>query len=92
MEAMPTQIPPRKQPGMGRGPRRIDGAVLDVRTAAAFLGGTEKQLRGMVDRRLIPFRRLNSRIVFVRRELEEFVVTLPGCTADEAKANLEARR
>ena len=78
---------------MGRGPRRIDGAVLDVRAAAAFLGGSEKQLRGMVDRRLIPFRRLNgSRIVFLRNELEEFIITLPGCTAAEAKANVEARR
>ncbi len=86
------QHPPKKQPGQGLGPRRIDGAVLDVRTAAAFLGGSEKQLRGLVDRRLIPFRRLNSRIVFVRSELEQFFVALPGCSVDEARTNLEARR
>ncbi len=72
-------------------PRQINGLLLDVRTAASFLGGSEKQLRGMVDRRLVPFRRINSRIVFLRSELEQFLFMLPGCTADEAKANMEAR-
>lgn len=85
-------MPPRKKPGQGCGPRRIDGLALDVRGAAVFLGTTEKTLRGMVARRLIPFRRLNSRIVFLRSELENFLVSLPGCQPTEAKANQEARQ
>jgi len=84
--------PPRKQNGQGVGPRRIDGAALDVRTAAAFCGWSEKQMRGYIERHLVPFRRLGSRIVVLRSELETFLVGLPGCTPAEAKANQEARR
>ena len=83
--------PPKKQPGQGCGPRRIDGAALDVRGAAAFLGTTEKALRSMIDRKCVPYRRLNSRIILLRSELERFLVALPGCTLDEAKSNGEMR-
>ena len=83
--------PPRKQSGQGKGPRRIDGACLDVRSASAFYGGTEKQVRGMIARRVIPFRRLGGRIIFLKVELEQWIVALPGCTPDEAKKNLGIR-
>jgi hypothetical protein len=85
------KLPPKKQLGQGVGPRTINGAVLDVRGAAAFLGTTEKTLRGLIDRRLVPFRRLNSRVILVRSELETLLVGLPGCTLDEAKTNMEMR-
>jgi len=83
--------PPKKQHGQGAGPRTLNGAALDVRGAAALVGTTEKTLRGMIDRRLVPFRRLNSRIILLRSELESFLVGLPGCTPDEARGNREAR-
>ena len=85
------QHPPKKQPGMGTGPRTFNGAALDVRTGAAFLGGTQKQVRGLVSRKLIPFRRLGGRILFLRSELETWLSTLDGCNLDEARANREAR-
>lgn len=91
MQTLARKSPPRKQPGQGLGPRRIDGACLDVRGAAVFLGMTEKTTRGMIARRLIPFRRLNSRIVLLRSELEHFLIGLPGCTPDEVQRNQEAR-
>jgi hypothetical protein len=84
--------PPKKQLGQGTGPRTINGAALDVRAAAAFLGTTEKALRGMIDRQLVPHRRLNSRIILIRSELESFLVGLPGVTLGEAKTNQEMRR
>jgi len=84
--------PPKKQPGQGKRLHTIKGAALDVREAAAFLGTTEKTLRGMIDRQLVPFRRLNSRIILLRTELESFLAGLPGCTPDEARANQEARQ
>jgi len=83
--------PPRKQPGQGRGPRRIDGAVLDVRSGSLFLGWSEKTTRGLVARRLIPCRRLGARIIFIRAELEAWVTDLRGCTMDEARENLRVR-
>ena len=85
------QKPPKKQTGMGTGPRTINGAALDVREASAFLGTTEKALRGMIDRQLVPYRRLNSRIILLRNELEYFLAGLPGVTLAEAKNNQEAR-
>lgn len=91
---MPTttrQAPPKKQPGQGTGPRAFNGLALDVRTAAALVGDTEKGIRGKVARRLIPFRRLGARIIFLRAELEQWLATLDGCNLDEAKKNREAR-
>ena len=49
--------------------RTINGYILDVSAAAQFLGSTDKSLRAMVARRVIPFRRLNTKIIFVKEEL-----------------------
>ncbi|MEO7863582.1 MAG: helix-turn-helix domain-containing protein [Nitrospirales bacterium] len=84
--------PPKKLPGQGCGPRTIDGAALDVRGAAAFLGMSEKTVRGMIERNLLPYRRLSSRLIFVKNELEGFLVGLPGCTAEQARENLRVRK
>jgi hypothetical protein len=77
---------------MGTGPRRIDGLALGVREAAVFLGTTEKTLRGLIARQLVPFHRLSSRIILLRSELESSLADLPGCTPDQARANGEARQ
>lgn len=65
--------------------------MMDVATAAHFLGTTPKAVRAKVDRRLIPFRRCAGRIVFIRKELEEFLNALYGCPLDEALANVRER-
>jgi len=66
--------------------------ALDVRHAAALLGLSEKATRARVARRLIPFRKLGGRVVFLRIELEAWLSSLPGCTATEARANVEQRQ
>jgi hypothetical protein len=86
------RIPPRKRAGQGTGPRRIDGAALDVRGGSAFCGWTEKTSRGLVSRGLMPHRRLGGRIFFLRTELEAWLETLNGVTLDEALENLKVRR
>jgi len=91
MDAEPRKTP-RKQVGQGTGPRAFNGLALDVRGASVFYGGTEKQTRGLVARRLIPFRRLGGRIIFLRSELEMWLSTLDGCTLAEAKTNRAARQ
>jgi excisionase family DNA binding protein len=68
------------------------GELLDVRQTASLLGLSEKAVRSRVDRRLMPFRRLGGRVVFVRAELDAFVAALEGCGVDEAIANLRLRR
>jgi hypothetical protein len=75
----------------GRGPRTINGAVLDVRCGSLFLGWSEKRTRGLIERRLVPFKRMGGRIVFLRSELEAWVQSLDGCTLDEAKTNQAMR-
>ena len=72
--------------------RTINGTALDVRSAAALIGGSEKQTRALVERRLIPFRRLGGRIVFLRTELEQWLASLDGCTLEEAKETLRVRQ
>lgn len=76
-----------------KGPSRktIDGALLDVRAASAFLGCSERSLRARVARQLVPYRKLNSRVVFLKKELEQFVDTLPGVNVEEACANADRR-
>ncbi|MEO7862305.1 MAG: helix-turn-helix domain-containing protein, partial [Nitrospirales bacterium] len=76
----------------GRGPRRIDGAVLDICGGSIFLGWSEKKTRGMIDRKLIPFRRIGRRIVFIRAELDAWLTNLPGCTAEEVRQNARIRQ
>ena len=88
----PRKPPPRKTKGKGKGPHVINGLALGVPEAAQFYGGTVKQTRGLIERQMIPFRRLGGRIIFLRSELEEWLATLPGVTLDEARANQEARR
>lgn len=89
----PATAPEKKKEKKPRtGPRSFNGVALDVRGAAAFLGTTDKTVRAMVERKLLPYRRLNSRIILLRTELEGFLVDLPGCTPDEARANHEARQ
>jgi hypothetical protein len=85
------RVPPRKRPGQGIGPRRIDGAALDIRGGSAFCGWSEKKSRGLVSRGLMPHRRLAGRIFFLRSELEAWLKTLNGVTLDEALENLKAR-
>ena len=65
---------------------------MDVRGGSAFLGWSEKTTRGMVDRRLVPFRRLNGRIIFLRAELEAWLTSLGGCNLEEARRNHDQRR
>lgn len=83
--------PPKRRAGQGRGPRTINGAALDVRSAAALLGVSEKTLRGLVGRRLLPFKKLNARIIFLRAELEQWLSGLEGCGLAEARQNAGAR-
>ena len=71
--------------------RAINGYILDVSAAAKFLGATEKTLRALVERRVVPFHRLNRRIIFIKEELVEDLQRLPGCTLAEAQANREKR-
>lgn len=73
-------------------PRRIDGLLLDVASAAALLGMTDRALRARVARRVVPFRKLGGRVLFRRDELIEFFRRLDGCNLDQALANIQARK
>ena len=80
-------MPPKKVKGKPTGPRRIDGALLDVHGGAALLGESEHAVRAQVRRGLLPYRRRGGRIVFVRAELEEFLRRLPGVSVEDALRN-----
>jgi hypothetical protein len=89
---MERKNPPLKKLGMGKGPRRISGGIMeDLPNAARFLGVSEKALRARVMRRLVPYRRWGGRIIFLRKELESFFNGLSGCPMDEAIRNDHVR-
>jgi hypothetical protein len=86
-----TRTPPRKQPGQARGPRRFEGEVLDVAANAAFLGTTCKTVWSLKARKLIPYRKLGGRVIFLRSEMIAWLGSLPGVTLNEALSNMGAR-
>jgi len=82
---------PRKRAGVATGPRRLDGAVLDVTTMARELGDSDKGIRSKISRGLLPYRRLGSRIVFLRTEVQDYLRQLPGVTVAQALENVRNR-
>lgn len=70
---------------------RNETLLVDVVEAATLLGMTPKAIRQRVARRLLPFRRLGSRIVFLRSELVQFLAACPGCSVEEARVNADTR-
>ena len=84
--------PPTRKVGQGKGLRTFSGEILDITTVAnEFLGGSRKTVQARVARRMLPFRRYGGRILFVRKEIEEFFMKLPGCSPEEAIQNIEDR-
>jgi hypothetical protein len=83
--------PPTKQKDTRRGRRKIEGEILDVAAGSGLLGITQKSLRARVARREVPFRRFVSRIVFLRSELMQFLVELPGLSLEELRAGRKSK-
>ena len=68
-----------------------DRQVLSVAEAATLAGMTEKAIRQRIARRTLPFRKLGTRCIFLKHELEEFLTDLPGCSVEEARTNVARR-
>jgi hypothetical protein len=87
------RVLPKKSAGQATGPRprRLDGEVLDITATAALLGTSAHTIRARAARGLLPHRRWAGRIVFLRREVLEFLTKLDGCTLAEALANVATR-
>ena len=90
--------PPKKQKGHKTGPRRFNGEVMDVASVTAMLVGEEpkadrgKVIRSRAARGLLPYRKWNGRIIFLRSEILSFLEKLPGVTTEQALANVAARQ
>jgi excisionase family DNA binding protein len=52
--------------------------------AAMYLGKTKKAMQKLVERRHIPFRRVNKRLIFDFFQLDQWLASLPGITLEEA--------
>ena len=71
----------------------MDGWVMDVRTAAEFIGTlqneeiTEGTIRSRIRNGTLPHRRWGGRIVLIREELEAYFRTLPGVNLEQAIEN-----
>jgi excisionase family DNA binding protein len=67
--------------------RPVSGLLLDVKSAAEFLGGNERWLRRLLERGVVPCRRIGRNVYFKRSELEQFVDDLPGISVRQAHYN-----
>ncbi|MBX3347788.1 MAG: helix-turn-helix domain-containing protein [Nitrospira sp.] len=72
---------------MNRRATPINGVLLDVKAAAIYLGGSERWLRRLLYRGVVPCKRMGRNIYFKRSELEEFIDDLPGITPRQARFN-----
>jgi len=63
--------------------------LLNLTTAAAYLGMTEWALRSRIRQLQVPFRRIGGRIYFLKDELDEMIVNLPGVTLHEVEIQKE---
>ena len=67
--------------------RVVNGVLLDVRQAAAYLGGNERWLRRLLERGVVPYCRIGRNVFFKRSELEQFVDDLEGISLRQARFN-----
>ena len=72
-------------------PSLDDRELLDFPTGAILLSVTQGSLRGLIARRVVPFKKLGRRVMFQRRDLLAFIEGLHGCSPDEARENLAMR-
>lgn len=70
----------------------VNGALLDVKSAAEFLGRNERWLRRLLERGVVHHRRINRNVFFKRRELEQFVVDLEGVSVRQARFNSNKKK
>ena len=66
--------------------------AVDLHQAAEITGFSVGSLRARVNRHIIPFRRAGGRILFSRRDLEQWFDSLPGVSVSQACRNQEERR
>jgi excisionase family DNA binding protein len=74
-----------------RSRRTVNGVLLDVKSAAEFLGGSERWLRRLLERGVVPCKKLGRTIVFKRSELEAFIDDLPGISSRQARFNSQKK-
>jgi hypothetical protein len=85
-------VPPRRKRGDGAGKRHdfFGPNAASVRGFAEAHRMSPKLVYGLIYRRLLPFRKLGSRIIIVPSEVERVFAALPGCSADEVIERLRA--
>jgi hypothetical protein len=62
-------------------PNRRYGSLPEV---ALYLGKTNKAVEKLVERRQIPFKCMQKRLIFDFSELDQWIASLPGTTLQEA--------
>jgi excisionase family DNA binding protein len=65
----------------GSSPSRRYGTLPEV---AFYLEKTNKAVEKLVERRQIPFRRMQRRLIFDFSEIDQWLASLPGTTLEEA--------
>lgn len=56
---------------------------LDTTEAADFLRKSPAAVRNLVMRKMIPFRKCGGRLLFIREELEEWILRCPGIRIED---------
>lgn len=63
--------------------------MLYLPEAADYLERSEAAIRNLVARRKIPFRKVAGRLVFLRNEIDQWIMDSPGVTIEDLRRDLD---
>ena len=69
---------------------RLEKAYLNTEEVGALIGRSPGAVRNLVLRRQIPFRKPGGRLMFLRREILEWIEGAPGLRVSELKHTVES--
>ncbi len=59
--------------------------IWNTSDCASYLGRSEGAVRNLVLRRAIPYRKVGGRLVFLKREIDDWIETAPGLRVEDVK-------
>ena len=65
---------------------------LTVKETADRLGISERAVRQRINRKQLPFKRMNRRVFVPENDLNRFLEALPGCSVEEALQEMRLRQ
>jgi predicted DNA-binding transcriptional regulator AlpA len=68
--------------------KQSDDQYLDINELASYIKRSKGAIRNLILRRAIPYRKPAGRLIFLKKEIDQWVQTSPGKSFEEIKNDL----